>query len=196
MKRLAAILLLGLAACDPAPATDLDGAPPVAAAPAPAPAPSLPPDPLLPPGDLAGAAPGPAAATPTAVLGIVPPMGVQVIDNCETIIAADYNSPPKMTCLLFQSEDVVKSQLDAGVFAAISAAGWKLARSQGSEHYLERPRAGTDCSEVAAVSVLTDRLKSVVDHAGGGKPAAGAIWQAYSILASTHQACGADRMKP
>lgn len=191
MKRLIPALMLVLAACEPS--SELDGAPPPSAVPAPPS--SLPPEPLLPPGELAGAAPGAAASAPSAVLGIVPPMGVQVIDNCESVIAADYNSPPKMACLLFQSEDVVKGELDAGVFVAISDAGWSLVRSQGNEHYLERPHAGTDCSEVAAISVLTDRLQAVVDHAGAGKATAGAVWQVYAIPVSTHQACGADRMK-
>lgn len=190
MKRaIAAFALLLAAACDP-PAPELDGAPPSSASPAPAS--SLPPDPLLPPGEQAGGA----GAASTAALGIVAPMGVEVIQGCEAIIAADYTSPPKMDCLLLQTADHEPGKIDAGVFVAISEAGWNLIRSQGTEHYLERPVAGTDCAEIAVVSMLTDRLKALVDHAGAGKPAGAAIWQAYSIPASTHQACGADRMKP
>lgn len=187
MKRLAISVLLALAACEPKPeepaldgAPELDGGPTVA------------PDT---PGDLdAGAAPADRASTGIADIAL--PTGVQLIEDCETVIATDYDKPPEMTCLLFQTEDAVKGQLDAGVFAAISEAGWREARVQGDQHYFERPRAGTDCAEVAVISVLTDRLQAVVDHAGAGKPSAGAVWQAYSIPSSTHEACGADRMRP
>jgi hypothetical protein len=188
MKRLAlAALAMTLAACEPKPeepaldgAAELDGAP--------ASAPETP------------ASLGPGATAPDAaarpVMGIAPPMGVQVIEDCEAVIAADYDKPPKMACLLFQTEDAVKGQLDAGVFVAISEAGWNQVRVQGDQYYFERPRAGTDCADVAVVSVLTDRLPAVLDHARVAKPAGEAAWQAYSIPASTHQACGADRMKP
>lgn len=180
-----------LVACDPAPATELDGAPPDDPALDGAPTPDGSPP------DVLDAAPAP-APTPAAkaALGITPPMGVQLIEACETIVASDYTNPPRMDCLLFQTADRVPGKLDAGVFVALSEAGWKSVRSQGSEHYLERPLAGTDCADVAVVSVLTDRLQALVDHAGGGKPAVGSVWAAYSIPASTHQACGADRMKP
>jgi hypothetical protein len=183
---LAALLAVSLAACEPKteePA--LDGAPELDGGPKAAPDA---------PGELDGSgAPAPNAGL-SAVMGIVPPMGVRVIETCETVIAADYTSPPKMTCLLFQTEDAEAGKLDAGVFVAISEAGWSQVRSLDNEYYFERPRAGTDCAEVAVVSVLTDRLQAVVDHAGGGKPAARAQWQGYAIPASTREACGADRM--
>jgi hypothetical protein len=186
---LAVLLLASVAACDPKPA-ELDGAP--------ADGPALDGAPAAGPNasdDLAG---GGASTDPdvSGVLGIVPPIGVRVIEDCEAVVAADYTKPPKMACLLFQSEDAVPGRLDAGLFAAISDAGWKLVREQGNEHYFERPQAGADCAEVAVVSVLTDRLQAVVDHAGGGKPASGAVWLAYAIPTSTRAACGADRMKP
>ena len=180
---LAGLLLVSVAACDPKPA-ELDGAPKDD--------PSLDGGPSAPadaPGDLAGGAPAGTAS----VLGIAPPAGVKLINDCEAVIAADYTNPPKMACLLFQTEDLVQGKLDDGVFAAISGAGWNLVREQGSEHYFERPQPGTDCAEIAVVSVVTDRLQAVVDHAAGGKPAAGAVWQAYAIPVSTRTACGADR---
>lgn len=186
MKHLVCLAILALAACEPKPEEPaLDGAPELDGAPAGAPEV---------PGDLGARAP--AAPAGKGVIDITPPMGVQQIDNCETVIAADYDKPPKMACLLFQTEDAEKGKLDAGVFVAISEAGWHEVRVQGDQHYFERPRAGSDCAQVAVVTVLTDRLQAVVDHAGAGKPAGAAVWQAYSIPASTHQACGADRMKP
>lgn len=178
----AASAMLLLAACEPG-APALEGAPTPAVEKEPA------------PGELAGA--GPSASTmPTGVMGIAPPTGVQVIDRCETVIAADYSNPPEMACLLFQTEDAEAGKLDAGVFVAISEAGWIFIRAQGAEHYFERPRAGTDCAEVAVVSVITDRLPALVAHAGAAKPAGSAVWQAYAIPVATRDACGADRMKP
>lgn len=186
MKRAGLIALLLLAACEPS-VPALDGAPELDGAPAATPDT---------PATLDGGGPAAAEAVLPGVIGLVLPMGMQAIDACESVIAADYTNPPKMTCLLFQSEDAEAGKLDAGFIVAMSDAGWNLIRAQGSEHYFERPRAGTDCAEVAAVSVLTDRLKAVVDHAGGGQPPSGAVWQAYAIPASTREACGADRMKP
>jgi len=186
--RRAIVLLVLLAGCEPGPAAPkLDGAAALDGAPAAMPEA---------PGQLAGASPpAPDAAQPS-VIGIAPPMGVQVINNCESAIAADYTNPPEMACLLFQTEDFVEGELDAGVFVAISGAGWNFIRAQGSEHYFERPRPGSDCAEVAVVSVLTDRLQAVQDHAGAGKPRGSAVWQAYAIPVSTREACGADRMRP
>ena len=185
---LSALLLVSVAACDPKPA-ELDGAP--------SDAPALDGAPKGPDAgsELDGGAAADLDAAGSSVLGIVPPMGVQVINDCEKVIAADYTSPPKMACLLFQTEDTVQpGKLDDGVFVAISEAGWQLVRVQGNEQYFERPQPGGDCAEVAVVSVLTDRLQAVVDHVRGGKPAGTAVWLAYSIPASTRAACGADRM--
>lgn len=180
------LAVLALAACEPK-GPELDGAPErggVSATTSDA------------PGELAGAGPSATDAAQPGVIGIVPPMGVRVIEHCESAIAADYAKPPEMACLLFQTEDLVKGELDAGVFVAISDAGWTFIRAQGNEHYFERPRAGSDCAEVAVVSVLTDRLQAVKDHAGVDKPTGSADWQAYAIPVSTREACGPDRMKP
>ncbi len=189
MKRLLPALILVLAACDPAP--ELDGG-----APADDPALDGGPTSTGPVADPLADAPERADAATAPALGIAPPMGVQLVEGCETIVAADYTSPPKMDCLLFQTADREPGKLDAGILVAISEAGWKLVRSQRNEHYLERPHAGTDCADVAVISVLTDRVQAVVDHAGGGKAAAGSVWEAYAIPASTLQACGASRTPP
>jgi hypothetical protein len=150
------------------------------------------------PGGLAGAPPTADLAAPIlpGVIGLVPRAGMQAINACETVIAADYTNPPAMTCLLFQTEDFVEGKLTAGFLDGMSEAGWTYLRSQGSEHYFERPHPGDDCADLAAVSVVGDRLQAVLDHAGAGKPPAGAVWQAYAIPHSTRETCGADRMKP
>lgn len=190
--RLAAITcaFLALAACEPSP--ELDGAP---SAPASSPAPD---DAGLAPGDLAGGPP-PGALLP-GVINLVPPAGMQVIENCETIIAPDYTTPPKMVCLLFSVHDNAGGQLAPDFTSAMATAGWTFIRAQGAENYFERPTPGGDCADIAAVSIVADTQK-LVDHAtpNDGPPLAlptHTIWQAYSIPVSILEACGADRMKP
>lgn len=197
MKRAAAaIVLLLAAACDP-PTPELDGAPPSSASPAPPSA--LPADPLLPPGDLAGAPP-PGALLP-GVINLVPPANMQVVEDCETIIASDYTTPPKMVCLVFTDTDMGAPAFDPALLDAMKVAGWSLVRSQGSEHYFERATPGGDCADVAVISAVIDRKDKLIAHlaAANAKPdllPTHTDWYAYSIPASTHEACGADRMKP
>lgn len=150
------------------------------------------------PGGLAGAPPAGDLAAPIlpGVIGLAPPVGAQTITACEKVIAADYDNPPGMTCLLLQSATAGAGQLDPQFVSAMSNAGWHYLRGQGSEHYFERPHAGNDCADLAAVSVVGDRLQAVLDHAGAGAPPAGATWQAYAIPHSTRETCGADRMRP
>jgi hypothetical protein len=196
MKRLVPALMLALVACEPPP-PELDGAPPPSASPAPPSA--LPADPLLPPGDLAGAPP-PGALLP-GVINLVPPDDMQVVENCETIIASDYTTPPKMVCLVFTDADTNLPDFNPALLDAMKVAGWALVRSQGPVHYFERPTPGSDCADVAVVSSVTDRKNKLVAHLASKSGQADALpthtaWYAYSIPASTHQACGADRMKP
>lgn len=183
---LIAALLLA-AACTPKAEPELDGAPKPAAEATPA------------PGELAGGPP-PGALLP-GVINLVPPASMQAIDNCEAVIATDYSNPPKMTCLLFYTEDAMEGHLDAGFTAAMSQAGWAYIRTQGGEHYFERPKPGGDCADVAAVSNVGDRTQALVDHVApvNGPPMllpTHHVWQAYAIPASIREACGPDRMKP
>ena len=83
----------------------------------------------------------------------------------------------------------------------MNAAGWQYIRAVGGERYFERPRAGTDCADLAAVTVVGDRLQALVDNAAPkeGPPIllpTHTVWRAYAIAASTRETCGADRMKP
>lgn len=187
MKHLAAVMLaVFMAACEPSP--NLDGAPsPGISSGAEAPASSGVADPLLPPGELAGGPPP--GALLAGVINLVPPAGAQVVENCETIIAADYTTPPKMVCLVFGGG---ASGLDLALNDAMAAAGWSLIRSQGAEHYFERPAPGGDCADIAVVSEVGDRKDKLAGH----MDAPAESWRAYSIPASIHEACGADRMKP
>lgn len=185
MRRLAAIAILLLAACEPS--GELDGGTSSAASTAPSESPA---EPLLPPGELAGGPPP--GVLLAGVVNLVPPSGAQVIDACETIIAADYTNPPKMICLVF-AEDAASANLSPALRDAMAAAGWTLVRSQGTEHYFERPTPGRDCADMAVVSDVADRKAKL---AAKITPAPDGAWRAYSIPATIHEACGADRMKP
>jgi hypothetical protein len=192
MKRLVCLAILALAACEPKPEEPaLDGAPELDGGPSPAPG-ELPAD---------VGVPAPGALLP-GIINVVPPANMQVIDNCEAIVAADYDTPPKMACLLYMTDDANAGQRDAGFTSAMAAAGWTFIRAQGAELYFERLKPGGDCADLAAVSLVDEaRTQKLVDHVApkDGPPVilpTHHVWQAYSIPASTHQACGADRMKP
>jgi hypothetical protein len=185
---LAAVSVLALAACEPKteePA--LDGAPELEGAPVVT---------SDAPGELAGAPNVPGAILP-GVINLVPPMDMQVIEDCESVVAADYTSPPDMVCLLFTQAEGPAADVHPPFQTAMNAAGWQFVRAAGNERYFERPTANADCADVAAVTLVTDRLEALVDHAKQVTPLpAGAVWQAYAIPNSTLEACGADRMKP
>ena len=86
MKHLVCLAILALAACEPKPEEPaLDGAPELDGAPAGAPEV---------PGDLGAGAP--AAPAGKGVIDITPPMGVQQIDNCETVIAATFDGAQRL----------------------------------------------------------------------------------------------------
>lgn len=182
--RFAALAILAFAACEPS-APELDGAP----TPAPTPVEDNPP-----PGDLAGGPPP--GALLAGVINLVPPPDMRVIENCEAIIASDYTTPPKMACLLYPAEASQQGQPSIQFSGAMAAAGWTFVRAQGSELYFERLKPGGTCADVAVVSVVGDRTQKLVEHAKAGAPPAGMVWRAFSIPASIHEACGADRMKP
>ncbi len=187
MKRLAAAAFLAIAACEPSEPA-LDGAP------SPAPA-----EVDLPPGELAGGPP-PGAILP-GVINLVPPPNMQVVESCETIVADDYDNPPRSACLVYTDADSRGGELEPGFRDAMQAAGWTLVRSLGAEHYFERPKPGEDCADIAVVSTVTDRLQKLVDHVTATGGAADILpthtsWYAYAVAASIHEACGADRMKP
>lgn len=194
MKRsaLIATLLLALAACTPKEPT-LDGAP------ADTPPPS---GPVADDGSLAGGGDAPSTAKLLpGVLDVALPAGALVVKDCEKVVASDYDKPPSMACVAILGLGVTAVTADSAVDAqfanALAAAGWGPVRTIGAERYIERVKGQTDCADVAVLTVLEGKaLAAVTKAANAPPPPADQAWRGYSIPASTHEACGADRMKP
>lgn len=178
----AALLALCLSACTPK-AEELDGAPS---------------EPR--PGDLAGGPPAQEVVLP-GVINLTQPLGSQVLPGCEKIVAPDYDKPPAMTCVLFLADEPADAspahEVDSSFMRAMHSAGWTFIRATGAERYFEREKGGTDCADLAAVTVLdAGQLAGVVTAARASEAPINSVWQAYAISAATREACGADRMKP
>jgi len=174
-------ILLALSACTPK-EEELDGAPKGDT------------------GELAGAPPAREVVLP-GVIDLTAPTGAQAIPACEKIVAPDYDHPPAMTCLLFLVDEPATSaqasETDSGFNRAMKSSGWDFIRATGAERYYERPKAGTDCADLAAVSILEGPpLASIITAAKAPDAPLNSAWQAYAISAATRETCGADRMKP
>ncbi len=194
MKRsaLIAACLLALSACTPK-AEELDGAPADKAGPS---------GPVADDGSLAGGGDKPATATLLpGVFDVTLPSGALVVKDCEKIVASDYDKPPSMACVLVlglgETAVTGASDIDSRVLNAFDAASWKPVRATGAVRYFERAKGQTDCADVAVLTVLEGKALAAVQKAANTPPPpADQAWRGYSIPASTHEACGADRMKP
>ena len=177
-----ALLALALSACTPK-AEELDGAP------------SEPKS-----DELAGGPPAQQVVLPGAI-NLTQPMGSQIISDCEKIVAPDYDKPPAMTCLLFLVDEPGGAkpvqEVDSSFLRSMKSAGWNFIRATGAERYFERLKDGTDCADLAAVTVLDSaQIESVVQAAKANQAPLNSAWQAYALSAQTRETCGADRMKP
>lgn len=176
-----ALLALALSACTPK-EEELDGAP------------------TGDNGELAGGPPVQQGVLP-GIINLTPPAGAQIVPDCEKIVAPDYDHPPSMTCLLFLVDAPAPAAhsetTDSGFTRAMKSAGWDFIRAMGAERYFERPKQGTDCADLAAVSVLeADQLDGIIAAAKAGEAPLNSAWQAYAISTAIRETCGADRMKP
>lgn len=181
----ATALVLALSACTPK-AEELDGAPKG--------------DAKGDTGELAGGPPARQTILPDTI-NLTTPTGAAVVPACEKIVAPDYDSPPGMTCILFLVDEPAPSAqsdaTDSGFTRAMKSSGWNFVRATGTERYFERPKAGTDCADLAAVSILEGApLEGIVTAAKAGDAPLNSAWQAYAISTSIRETCGADRMRP
>jgi hypothetical protein len=180
----AAAIFLALSACTPK-EEELDGAPKGGA--------------KGDTGELDGGAPARQTILPETI-NLTTPAGAEVIPNCEKIAAPDYDTPPAMTCILFLVDAPAPSAqegTDSGFNRAMKSSGWTFIRATGAERYYERAKAGSDCADLAAVSILAGpSLQGVVAAAKAHDAPLSSAWQAYAISAATRETCGADRMKP
>ncbi|MDP3491498.1 MAG: hypothetical protein Q8R82_00170 [Hyphomonadaceae bacterium] len=151
-------------------------------------------------GELAGGPPAQQVVLP-GVINLTPPAGTQVIPDCEKIVAPDYDHPPSMTCMLFlvdaPAPPADSETTESGFSRAMQSAGWNFVRAMGAERYFERPKQGTDCADLAVVSVLeAGQLDGIVAVAKAGEAPLNSAWQSYAISTAIRETCGADRMTP
>jgi hypothetical protein len=134
------------------------------------------------------------------LLDLKAPAGGQVVNDCQTVIAAGDTAAPRFSCVYFldpkagvEGGALLESESVASAYkAAMKQAGWTFARDKGVEHYYERPQAGSDCSDVAAlVSMQYEQLRRLVTAMS--RDFEGQPWRAYGIPASLSQVCGDDR---
>jgi hypothetical protein len=189
MKRAAHIIaaLSLAAACQPA-ASERDDAPAPAAVGATA------------PGELAG---GPSTAQQIilpGVMNIAAPIDAVVVNSCEKVVAADYDEPPAMACVIFV-RDGEPAEPDAAFDRVLDdqlvTAGWTLVRSAGAQHYFEHAKPGMDCADLSVFTALdAAQLDRLLKGSKAGAAPAGTSWRGYSIPATIRETCGADRMRP
>lgn len=151
-------------------------------------------------GELAGGPPAKQIVLP-GVINLTPPTGAQIVPDCEKTAAPDYDNPPGMTCILFLVDapgpSAQSGETESSFTRAMKSSGWNFVRATGGERYFERPKAGTECADLAAVSILEGpTLEGVVAAAKAGDAPLNSAWQAYAISTAIRETCGADRMKP
>lgn len=182
---IAALLLA--AACEPA-APERDGAPAPAAEDAAA------------PGELAGGAAAVQQTILPGMMDIAAPIDAVVINSCDKIVAADYDKPPAMACVIFVRDGepaVPDAEFDRQLDQQLVSARWLLVRAVGTQHYFERARPGTDCADLSVLTALDAvQLDRLVKDSNLTAAPAGTSWRGYSIPATIRETCGADRMRP
>lgn len=189
MKRAAHIIaaLSLAAACEPA-APGRGGAPAPAAEGATA------------PGELAGGASAAQQVILPGVMNIAAPIDAVVVNSCETIVAADYDQPPAMACVIFVRDGEPAASgaaFDRVLDDQLVNAGWTLVRSAGAQHYFEHARPGTDCADLSVFTALdAAQLDGLVKESKAAAAPAGTSWRGYSIPATIRETCGPDRMRP
>lgn len=174
-----AVVALAVSACTPK-AEELDGAP------------------KTPEGELAGGPSSTQVVLP-GIINMVLQAGALVLDNCEKIVAPDYDHPPRMACVYFLGEGpapAAHSETTDELFLyQMATAGWTYIRATGAERFFEAPKQGTDCADLAVMTVLEDdQTAGILKQAAAAPAPEGKAWRTYALTASIREACGADRM--
>jgi hypothetical protein len=136
------------------------------------------------------------------LLDLKPVAGAHVINDCGAIIAPVRDGEAKIACVYFLDAKAiddgaiktVSREATEAWLRAMNNAGWKFAHLAVIEHYFERPKAGSDCSDVALmISLQNAELKALVASSSENGPFEGRPWRGYGIPAGLGEACGDDR---
>jgi len=136
------------------------------------------------------------------LIDMKPVAGARVVNDCGPIVAPVHDGDAKIACVYFLDDKAVEDgriktvsrEATEAWLKAMDEAGWKFAHLAVIEHYFERPKAGSDCSDVAVMISLQDtELKALVASASANGAYEGRPWRGYGIPAALGEACGDDR---
>jgi hypothetical protein len=136
------------------------------------------------------------------VLDVTPIPGAHIVSDCGPVILRGDAHAGNIACVYFLDEHGSERMGMNGPSAetltawldAMKAAGWEFAHLAVYEFYFERPKAGTDCSDVVMMVALPDiQVRALVESSPSNGPYDGRPWRAFAIPASTSEACGALR---
>ncbi|MBI3438302.1 MAG: hypothetical protein HY054_06580 [Proteobacteria bacterium] len=136
------------------------------------------------------------------ILDVTPIPGAHVVSDCGPIILPSDRRAGNIACAYFLDEHGNERMGMNGPSAetlnawlkAMDDAGWHFAHLAVYEFYFERPKAGTDCSDVVMMVALPDvQVRALVESSPSNGPYDGRPWRAFAIPAGTSEACGDSR---
>ena len=136
------------------------------------------------------------------ILDVTPIPGARVVDDCGPIILPSDERATNIACTYFLDEHGSERMGMNGPSAetltawlrAMQDAGWTFAHLAVYEFYFERPRAGTECSDVVMMVALPDvQVRALVESSPSNGAYDGRPWRAFAIPGRTFEACGDSR---
>lgn len=136
------------------------------------------------------------------MLDVTPIQGARVVGDCGPIILPGDERAASISCVYFLdehgSERMGMNGPSAGSFTAwleaMGDARWQFAHLAVYEFYFERPKAGTECSDVVVMVALPDvQVRALVESSPSNGPYDGRPWRAFAIPGRTSEVCGSSR---
>lgn len=138
------------------------------------------------------------------VIDVTPIPGSHLVSDCGPVILPNEPGATNIACVYFLdehgSERMGMNGPSSGSltawFQAMDAAGWQFAHLAVYEFYFERPRAGTECSDVMVMVALPDvQVRALVESSAANGAYEGRPWRAFAIPGATSETCGDRRYR-
>lgn len=136
------------------------------------------------------------------ILDVTPIAGAQVVSDCGPIILPSNENATSISCVYFLDEhggermgmNGPSGETLTAWLRAMEEGGWQFAHLAVYEFYFERPRAGTECSDVVMMVALPEvQVRLLVESSPSNGPYDGQSWRAFAIPGRTFEACGRSR---